>query len=723
MAFLLACGGEAAIVNTDPSGSLAGVDQAFDAVTVRPSANERLDCQILVVGGSTAAYSATLGALREGASVCLIQPSHVVGGQFTAQGLPASDDGSLTGQDADPAQGILSGESFSLSATQKAFRARERELQAVSNPNLRNPGRCWVSPLCTTPQVALRALNEKLEPFLQSGKLRLVSNSAPTAVHFASSSRGRQRVSAIDFRDESRGVDFSATGEMVIEATDLGDLLELGSIPSRIGQEARAETGEAALPEQACPRCQQAFTYDVLVERTAGGQGVAIGAPEGYGSEPWVSNYTSTYWHKDSSGAWGSSAFLDTYSIFDYRRAYAANTRPGASESSGAIEPGDISILNWACQVQGPAGYEACGNDYGGGVLVGVSREERAEQMRRARDRARGFVHFLQSEAAIPLKPRGDQSFTSDGIALDPYIREARRGIAMQTIVHSDVAKAFYPDSVRARSFPDSVGIGQYHYVDTHPNDEPGNLLLTGDQHLARPFSIPLKALVPVDTDGLILSSKSIGTTHITNAAYRMHPVEWAIGEASGILAAMSVSEGLEPRQIAVTDRLVRVLQARLTNAGVPLYWFDDVATDDHDFQAIHVLAAAGIIIQDSNQSLHYNPSQIELRAHAASALAGVLGLEPRYSATPRFSDVGPSHWAYGAIEALAAAGFVNGYPDGTFRPQEPITHEHLSFMVRNVAPEALDTCFADLDREQVPTQKREMARVMYQLLRYRLEL
>ena len=48
-------------------------------------------------------------------------------------------------------------------------------------------------------------------------------------------------------------------------------------------------------------------------------------------------------------------------------------------------------------------------------------------------------------------------------------------------------------------------------------------------------------------TDGLILSAKSIGTTHITNAAYRMHPVEWAIGEASGFLAVFLRLDGRKP--------------------------------------------------------------------------------------------------------------------------------------------------------------------------------
>lgn len=62
---------------------------------VRPADGEELSFPLLIVGGSTAAYSATLGALKAGAKVCLVQPQKVLGGQFTAQALPASDDGKL----------------------------------------------------------------------------------------------------------------------------------------------------------------------------------------------------------------------------------------------------------------------------------------------------------------------------------------------------------------------------------------------------------------------------------------------------------------------------------------------------------------------------------------------------------------------------------------------------------------------------------------------------
>ena len=66
-----------------------------DRFFTRPTDGQIFSFAILIVGGSTAAYSATLGALKAGANVCLVQPKQILGGQFTTQALPASDDPQL----------------------------------------------------------------------------------------------------------------------------------------------------------------------------------------------------------------------------------------------------------------------------------------------------------------------------------------------------------------------------------------------------------------------------------------------------------------------------------------------------------------------------------------------------------------------------------------------------------------------------------------------------
>ena len=139
-------------------------------------------------------------------------------------------------------------------------------------------------------------------------------------------------------------------------------------------------------------------------------------------------------------------------------------------------------------------------------------------------------------------------------------------------------------------------------------------------------------------TDGLVLSAKSLGTTHITNAAYRMHPMEWAIGEASGFLAVFAVWTGESPRRIVEAVPLLRKLQGFMARNGVPIFWFDDVPHDDPDFEAIQVMAATGIIRSENADNLHFRPYANVSRAVVSTALVNLLALEKISPAQASFS-------------------------------------------------------------------------------------
>jgi hypothetical protein len=116
--------------------------------------------------------------------------------------------------------------------------------------------------------------------------------------------------------------------------------------------------------------------------------------------------------------------------------------------------------------------------------------------------------------------------------------------------------------------FPDSVGVGCYR-IDLHPTVSGAGYLDLG----CWPFQIPLGAMIPVRIENLLPGGKNLGVTHITNGAFRVHPVEWNIGEAAGLLAAFCLERKLMPRQVRNAPLLLEEFQTLLRKEGVELTW------------------------------------------------------------------------------------------------------------------------------------------------------
>ena len=71
----------------------------------------------------------------------------------------------------------------------------------------------------------------------------------------------------------------------------------------------------------------------------------------------------------------------------------------------------------------------------------------------------------------------------------------------------------------------------------------------------------------------LLPACKNIGTTHLTNGCFRLHPTEWNIGEAAGLLAAYSLDYGVSPREIRNDKNKLKNFQEFLISNGIQLYW------------------------------------------------------------------------------------------------------------------------------------------------------
>ena len=119
------------------------------------------------------------------------------------------------------------------------------------------------------------------------------------------------------------------------------------------------------------------------------------------------------------------------------------------------------------------------------------------------------------------------------------------------------------------------------------------------------PYEIPLGALIPKDSDNLLAASKDIGTTHITNGAYRLHPTEWAIGEAAAAAVVWSLKYHTTPKKIDANPEELKGLQRWLVQHGQPVFWFDDVTLKSPWFPAAQLTAAYSWLDADP-ASLHF---------------------------------------------------------------------------------------------------------------------
>ncbi len=102
---------------------------------------------------------------------------------------------------------------------------------------------------------------------------------------------------------------------------------------------------------------------------------------------------------------------------------------------------------------------------------------------------------------------------------------------------------------------------------------------------------MPLGALVPEATDGLVVADKAISVSNVANGTTRLQPVVLLTGQAAGALAALAARDGREPRAVPV-----REVQRALLEAGAFLLPYLDVPPDHPQFARIQRVGATGIL-------------------------------------------------------------------------------------------------------------------------------
>jgi hypothetical protein len=519
------------------------------------------NCDILIVGGGTGGCAAALAAASLGRRVILTEVTDWVGGQLTTQIVPPDEHPWI--------------EQFGCTRRYRQYRDGIRQYYRDHYPLLPaarmaphlNPGGGNVSALCHEPRVGVAVLEQMMAYPRACGFLEVRLRREPIAVEI-----NGDKVRSVTLRNLETGQTETISADYILDATELGDLLPLARVEYVTGAESQKETGEAhAVNGPAQPDNVQSFTWCFPLGYDPDGEHV-IDKPVQYErwrdyepklSPPYPGRLLSwDCYEAHSQKAWTQTLFLEEgknpwTSLWLYRRLIAReHYLPGAM-------PQEVTLVNWAQ------------NDYYVQNIIDQPEAIVARSLEESRQLSLSLLYWMQTEAPRPdggqgypgLCLRPDVSGTSDGLAKYPYIRESRRIRAVFTVLEQHVAVTARPGKL-AEPFPDSVGIGHYGmdlHATTGGNNSPHRKCL--------PFQIPLGALLPVRVENLLPACKNIGTTHITNGAYRLHPIEWNIGEAAGLLAAFSLSRKTLPRTVRERPALLAEFQGLLQAQGIELAW------------------------------------------------------------------------------------------------------------------------------------------------------
>ncbi len=417
----------------------------------------------------------------------------------------------------------------------------------------------------------------------------------------------------------------------VVEATETGELLALANLPYRLGIDPRSYREPSASSLTNEPYCPQGYTYTFAMQATA--TPLTQGKPTAYDRYapyysyelPRLARFATVFTYRRiwSVSPTANSSTITPGDISMQNWTWGNDYRPGTPldnliysreqlSATGQLVPG-----SWqgGLRIESLQQAEDLAQGYYYWLATGVTDSKLGPGVKQPNFRLR-YLQGLNS-------PMG----TVHGLSKYPYIRESRRligrteagysegfAIAETDISRQDYQQPYYQQALppatyqdlleslrglppqlvqappgqnpqlRSRStiYPDSVGIGHY-AIDLHPcmafspPERSGNYERPGErqgQAQAYPFQIPLRAMIPPRFNNLLVTGKSIATSHISAAAYRVQSFEWSAGAAAGITAVFALERDLSPDQLVENlprrNLNLEALQVRLRASGNP---------------------------------------------------------------------------------------------------------------------------------------------------------
>ena len=498
---------------------------------------------LLVWGGGSGGTAAALQAARSGVETLLLTPGPWLGGMVSAAGVCAPD-----GNELSPWQTGLWG----------------ALLRALAKAEPTGLDHNWVSCFGFRPATAEAVLRQWVQG---EPRLRWLPNCRLLAVE-----RDGALITAVTV-ETSLDQRWRLLPDLVIDGSDLGDLLGLGGGDFRLGWESQEQWKEPSAPTAAQLQSDPFFQRQPVQSPTW--VAMAQLQPERF-KAPGPAGLTR------STGPL-PAPFTGATDRFGLERTL----------SYGRL-PGDLVMLNWPLH----------GNDWHQGLdtlLVG-SAQQQASQLEilaaSMQEHSLAFARALEEASAGALTPaqvfptpgQGDALLGASPLALMPYWREGRRLLGLVTVVETDLlpqgsgnggdsgsggaTRAPLPMAPDGRCT--AIAVGNYANDHHYPGGDwplAPKSCRWGGRWSGTPFCIPYGALVSQSTGNLLAADKCISVSHMANGATRLQPLVINLGQAAGLAAALCLQRGCRPAELPVEALQRALIQEPTAPAGPFPLW------------------------------------------------------------------------------------------------------------------------------------------------------
>jgi len=672
-------------------------------------AAERVECDLLVVGGNESGVAAAVQAARLGVPrVVLVNDIEWLGGQFSAEGVGCLDEWT-----------VYRGKRVSFPRSGLFLEiVREVRKRNAEKYGRTNPGNAWCGTETIEPAAAAKLFADLIAPYRNPppgvGRITYLRSWEPVTVR-----TDRGAVTSVEFTapDDAKRT-LTVAAKLTIDCTDWGDVIRLSGAKHSAGPDLKSRFNEPGAPDGplGADRNEMNPLSWCVVLREAGKDSTIL-KPDGYDSRSFAElDRTPPFAEWDGAGGIYAKA---GWSVYTHRRL--------VDRRHFKLAPGtEATFLNWPVQDYPLYDFPKPVADALETLEVGASKKnianltpaQRSVVFADAKLHTLRMLYHLQTKVhdrvgdfpeSFRYMALTDEFGTPDRLPPKPYVREGLRLEALYMLREQDIRAADRNPKWASSMVPDGVFGFQFN-IDFHPtrrkfldggNTGPWVYVHTKNRNWHTDTDramLPLRSLIPVELDGLIGGSKNIGVTSLVSAAVRVHGQMVLCGQAAGTLAAVSLKHDLRPRDAARTWERVREVQTLLVrppggHPGVLLWPYHDLTPDDLPFEAVNQLAVRGIRITPGHTldfDAHESVQRVELAAILAAVADGFALPVPKAD-----GGVGAADW-----KRLA-----DGLTDLGLRPSKALLAEPGQPLHRGELAVALWSLLRDKD-ERLPDLK-----------------